>query len=90
MLNEFGLRVWSHRTKSLTANRYYKWVDNITIVAEGDDGHRRVINCVPFSTFDFSDWIEWSKEDYKNELNRLYSLLFTPTRHHGYNVDKPL
>jgi len=62
MLNEFGLRIWSHKTKPHVVTREYEWC-NVVIVTDESEG-RRVIEVTEFSTFDFTDWIEWDQEKY--------------------------
>jgi hypothetical protein len=64
-LNEFGMAVWKHRhNKALFAERPHGWQDRIIIIDESDGG-RRWIDSKPFSTFDFSEWIPMTLEEYR-------------------------
>lgn len=69
MVNEHGKRIWSHKTKALTASKAYDWVDRILVIDESKN--REVVNVYKFSEFDLTDWLEWSLEDYNNEIARL-------------------
>lgn len=61
LLSEFGTRRWSHITKPFTAELSYGWVDRILVIDESKG--RRVIDDTKFSTFDLSEWVEWSEEN---------------------------
>lgn len=63
-LNEWGLAVWRHSTnKNLFVERPYRWCD-ATVTLNESDG-RRVVGQAPFSSFDFTDWISVTVEEFK-------------------------
>lgn len=62
-LNKYGMAVWRHKdNKNLFVERSYNWCDRVTVLNEID---RRVINDTEFSTFDFTDWIPVTVEEFK-------------------------
>lgn len=62
-LDEFGLQVWKHKTnKRLFLHQSYKWVDNLTLLDETED--RQLIDNYKASTYDFSNWIPMTKEEF--------------------------
>ena len=68
-LNEWGLAVWQHKeNKNLFVSRAYNWCDRVIVLDETEG--RRVINDTQFSTFDFTDWIPVTVEEFKR-LNRI-------------------
>jgi len=63
-LNEFGLAVWRHKTnKNLFVQREYNWVDRVIVLDETET--RNIVDDVKFSTFDFSDWIPMTVEEFE-------------------------
>jgi hypothetical protein len=63
-LNEYGMAVWRQKTdKNLFVERSYEWCDRVIVLNEAEG--RRVINDTEFSTFDFSDWIPVTVEEFK-------------------------
>lgn len=64
-LNEFGLAVWRHKTdKELFLERDYEWCDRVVTIRE-HDGRREIVDNVPFSDFDLSDWIPVTVEEFR-------------------------
>lgn len=62
-LDEYGLLVFRHKTnKRLFLERSYRWVDRLTLIDETSG--RQIIDDFKFSTFDFSAWSPFSKEEY--------------------------
>jgi len=60
-LNEFGKRVWKHKTnKRLFLEQSYEWVDNLILLDETDG--RQVVDSYKSSTYDFSAWQPMTKE----------------------------
>jgi hypothetical protein len=63
-LNEFGRAVWRHKeNKNLFVSREYNWCDRVIVLDETES--RRIIDDVPFSTFDFTNWIPITAEEFK-------------------------
>lgn len=63
-LNEFGEAVWRHKTnKNLFVERSYRWCDRVIVLDETEG--RLVIDDTKFSTFDFSDWIPVSLDEFR-------------------------
>jgi hypothetical protein len=63
-LNEWGLAVWRHKeNKNLFVERAYNWCDRVIVLDETKT--RRVINDAQFSTFNFTDWIPVTVEEFK-------------------------
>lgn len=63
-LNEFGMAVWRHKqNKTLFAERSYRWCDRVIVLDESKG--RLVVDDTQFSTFDFSEWIPMTVEEYK-------------------------
>ena len=73
-LNEYGLAVWKNKkNKNLFAQRSYNWVDRIIVLDESQG--QRIIEDTRFSTFDFSEWIPMTLEEYgrvKACFNEIY------------------
>lgn len=63
-LNENGLAVWFHKDhKTLFVERSYKWCDRVIMIDE--TASRRIVDDTEFSTFDFTDWIPMTVEQFK-------------------------
>ena len=63
-LNEYGMAVWFHKeNKNLFVERAYKWCDRIIMIDETTS--RQVVDDTQFSTFDFTDWIPVTVEQFK-------------------------
>lgn len=61
-LNEFGLRVWKHKTnKRLFLQQSYRWVDRLTLIDETEG--RQLVDEFKASTFDYSAWTAMTKEE---------------------------
>jgi hypothetical protein len=75
-LNEFGKRVWKHKTnKRLFLEQSYEWVDNLILLDETDG--RQVVDSYKSSTYDFSAWQPMTKEEYdsiKSKYTEVYKL----------------
>lgn len=73
-LDEFGLAVWRHRTnKVLFVMCSYEWCDRVIVLDETKGC--RVIDDTRFTTFDFTDWIPMTKEEYarvKSNFKEIY------------------
>lgn len=64
-LNEFGLRVWKHKTnKRLFLEQSYHWVDRLTMIDETET--RNVVMEFKCSTFDFYAWSPMTLEEYNS------------------------
>lgn len=64
-LNEYGMAVWRHKeNKNLFVERHYRWCDRV-IVLDESNGSRRITDDTEFSTFNFTDWIPVTVEEYK-------------------------
>ena len=74
-LNEYGMAVWRHKTnKNLFVERSYSWCDVVTTLDETEG--RRVMDVGKFSTFDFTDWIPVTVEEFKKvkmKFNEIYN-----------------
>lgn len=75
VLDEFGMAVWRHKTnKNLFVQRSYGMCDRVIIIDETFDGiGRNVVNDTNFGTFDFTDWIPMTKEEYSRVINEKMS-----------------
>jgi hypothetical protein len=75
-LNEFGKRVWKHKTnKRLFLEQSYEWVDNLILLDETEG--RQVVDSYKSSTYDFSAWQPMTKEEYdsvKSKYTEVYKL----------------
>lgn len=75
-LNEFGLKVWKHKTnKRLFLQQSYSWKDNLTLIDETEE--RQIIDTYKASTYDYSAWTPMTKDEYdsvKNDFKEIYSL----------------
>ena len=75
-LNEFGKRVWKHKTnKRLFLEQSYEWVDNLILLDETEG--RQVVDSYKSSTYDFSAWQSMTKQEYdsvKSKYTEVYKL----------------
>lgn len=73
-LNEHGLAVWKHKeNKNLFVQRSYEWCDQVTVIDETVT--RSVVDSTEYSTFDFTDWIPVTVEEYhrvKSNFKEIY------------------
>jgi len=73
-LDEFGLAVWRHKdNKTLFAERNYRWCDRIIVLDESVN--RRMADDTQFSTFDFSEWIPVTAEEF-NRVKACYKEIY--------------
>lgn len=73
-LNEFGKRVWKHKTnKRLFLEQSYEWVDNLILLDETEG--RQVVDSYKSSTYDFSAWQPMTKEEY-DSVNSKYTEVY--------------
>lgn len=62
-LNEYGRRVWKHKTnKILFLDKPYSWSDRLFLLDETES--RQIVDSFLASTFDFSAWEPMTKEEY--------------------------
>jgi hypothetical protein len=62
-LNEFGMRVWKHKTnKRLFLQQSYRWKDNLILLDETEG--RQIVDSYQASTYDFSAWEPMTREEY--------------------------
>ncbi len=74
-LNKYGLAVWKHKdNKNLFVQRSYNWCDKVIVLDESGE-ERLVIDGTQYSTFDFSDWIPVTAEEYK-KVKRFYKDIY--------------
>ena len=75
-LNEFGKRVWKHKTnKRLFLEQSFDWVDNLILLDETEG--RQIVDSYKASTYDFSAWQSMTKEEYdsiKSKYTEVYKL----------------
>lgn len=63
-LNEFGLRVWKHKTnKRLFLQQEYRWVDRLSLIDETEG--RQHVDSFKASTFDYDAWEPMTVKEYK-------------------------
>lgn len=66
-LNEHGLAVWRYKyNKNLFVERSYKWLNRVIVL---DEETRFIIDDTKFDTFDFTNWIPVTTEEYKKVKN---------------------
>ena len=74
LLNEHGLRAWKHKTnKNWFAYAPYSWCDYLSTLDESKG--RLVTSNGQYSTFDFTDWIPVTIEEYskvKRNFKEIY------------------
>ncbi len=51
-LNEFGLRRWQHKTSPFELQRYYHWVDDVSLLGNSQNGGRLYHGDSNFSTLE--------------------------------------
>lgn len=62
-LNEFGKRVWKHKTnKRLFLEQSFGWKDNLILLDETEG--RQVVDSYKVSEYDFSAWEPMTQEEY--------------------------
>jgi hypothetical protein len=67
-LNEFGKRVWKHKTnKRLFLEQAYRWKDSLILLDETEG--RQVVDSFVASTFDYSAWEPMTKEEYDSVVS---------------------
>lgn len=63
-LNEFGLRVWKHKTnKRLFLEQSYRWVDSLVLLDETEE--RQVVDSFQASTFNYGVWEPMTPDEFK-------------------------
>ena len=68
-LNEFGLRVWKHKTnKRLFLQKSYSWVDRLTLIDETEG--RQIIMDFKASDFDYGAWTPMNKEEFDSVASK--------------------
>lgn len=68
-LNEFGKRVWKHKTnKRLFLEQSYSWKDSLILLDETED--RQIVDSFAASTFDYSAWEPMTKEEYDSVVSK--------------------
>jgi hypothetical protein len=73
-LNEFGLRVWKHKTnKRLFLQQSYSWKDDLVLLDETEG--RQIVDSFKASTFDYSAWTPMSKEEF-NTVKSSYKEIY--------------
>jgi hypothetical protein len=75
-LNEFGKRVWKHKTnKRLFLEQSYIWKERLTLIDEFED-ERNVVMTFELNSFDFSSWTPMMKEEFdsiKSQYKEIYN-----------------
>lgn len=67
-LNEFGLRVWKHKTnKRLFLQQSYRWKDDVLLIDETEG--RQIIDYFKASTFDYDAWEPMTIEEYNSVVS---------------------
>ena len=65
VLNGFGLAMWRHKDdKTKFVVREFDWRDRVLVLEEVDED-RTVVVAQRFSTFNFSNWIPVSVDEFK-------------------------
>lgn len=68
-LNEFGKRVWKHKTnKRLFLEQSFGWKDNLILLDETEG--RQVVDSYKVSEYDFSAWEPMTQEEYDSVDSR--------------------
>jgi hypothetical protein len=74
-LDEFGKRVWKHKTnKRLFLQQSYRWIDRLTLIDETESWE--IVMNFEASTFNFYAWEPMIKEEYdsvKNSYKEIYN-----------------
>jgi hypothetical protein len=67
-LNEFGLRVWKHKTnKRLFLQQSYRWKDDVLLIDETEG--RQIIDYFKASTFDYDAWEPMTQEEFNSVVS---------------------
>ena len=67
-LNEFGLRVWKHKTnKRLFLQQSYRWKDDVLLIDETEG--RQIIDYFKASTFDYGAWEPMTQEEFNSVVS---------------------
>ena len=67
-LNEFGLRVWKHKTnKRLFLQQSYRWKDDVLLIDETEG--RQIIDYFKASTFDYDTWEPMTQEEFNSVVS---------------------
>jgi len=67
-LNEFGLRVWKHKTnKRLFLQQSYRWKDDVLLIDETEG--RQIIDYFKASTFDYDAWEPMTMQEYNSVVS---------------------
>lgn len=73
-LNEFGKRVWKHKTnKRLFLEQSFGWKDNLILLDETEG--RQVVDSYKVSEYDFSAWEPMTQEEY-DSVDSSYKEIF--------------
>ena len=74
-LNEFGKKVWKHKTnKWMFLEQSYVWKEGLTLIEEFED-ERNVVMTFELKSFDFSSWTPMTKEEFdsvKSQYKEIY------------------
>ena len=63
-LDEFGKKVWKHKTnKRLFLEQSYIWKERLTLIEEFED-ERNVVMTFELNSFDFSAWTPMTKKEF--------------------------
>lgn len=67
-LDEFGLRVWKHKTnKMLFLQQSYRWKDDVLLIDETEG--RQIIDYFKASTFDYGEWEPMTQEEFNSVVS---------------------
>jgi hypothetical protein len=67
-LDEFGLRVWKHKTnKRLFLQQSYRWKDDVLLIDETEG--RQIIDYFKASTFDYDAWEPMTQEEFNSVVS---------------------
>ena len=74
-LNEFGKKVWKHKTnKRMFLEQSYVWKERLTLIEEFEE-ERNVVMTFELNNFDFSAWTPMTQEEFnsvKNQYKEIY------------------
>jgi hypothetical protein len=81
-LNEFGMRVWKHKTnKRLFLQQSYRRKDNLVLIDETEG--RQIIDSYKASTYNYDAWAPITKEEYdlvKSNYKEIYYRYNNPVK----------